>query len=563
MKRVAALAVLASVAAAWYLALPPRMASPPAAASPPVGVRGAIHVHTNRSDGTGSVNDVAAAASRAGLQFVIFSDHGDATRPPDAPQYRSNVLCIDAVEISTTGGHLVALDLPESPYPLGGEARDVVEDVKRLGGFAIAAHPGSLKPELEWTDRDTPIDGIEWLNGDSEWRDESRWMLAKALLTYPARPTETLSLMLDRPDPVLRAWDELTRRRPVVAVAAADAHARIGLRTLGEPYDSGSSLHVPAYEGVFRLFSNGVTGVTLTGNATDDAEQVLSAIRRGHVYSVIDSIGGGASISFVAEGAKGVAGMGDQIPSDTPVVLRAERRGGGEGRIRLLKDGVEVAVESGEQLEHAVDPGTSGVFRVEISRDEAPGQPPVPWIVTNPIYVGAHGTPPSTPPRRPASTYAVQYSDGPAPRWSIETSAASRAAMDVVTVTKGTELALRYAVGGAASSSPYAAFVLSTDASIAEYDRLVFTARANRAMRLSVQLREPRGVDGERWHRSVFIDTEPREIAVYFDDLRPLGTSRERPTLANVASVLFVMDTVNTPLGGNGRIWLDDVKFAR
>jgi hypothetical protein len=135
--------------------------------------------------------------------------------------------------------------------------------------------------------------------------------------------------------------------------------------------------------------------------------------------------------------------------------------------------------------------------------------------------------------------------------------------MDVVPVARGTELALRYAVGGAASSSPYAAFALSTDASIAEYDRLVFTARADRAMRLSVQLREPRGADGERWHRSVFVGTEPREITVYFNDLRPLGTSRERPTMASIDSILFVMDTVNTPLGGNGRIWVDDVKFAR
>ena len=562
MKRFAILIVLVGLGAVWFLALPPPTAST-ASVTPQGGVRGAIHVHTNRSDGTGSVHEIAAAAARAGLRFVIFTDHGDATREPDPPQYLSNVLCIDAIEISTTGGHLVALGVPQSPYPLGGEARDVVEDVKRLGGFAIAAHPDSMKPELAWTDPALPIDGIEWLNGDSEWRDETRWALVRALFTYPVRPTETLSLMLDRPDPVLREWDQLTARHPVVAVAAADAHARIGLRTLGEPYDSGSSLHVPAYEGVFRLFSNVVPGVTLTGNANDDAEQILSAIRRGNVYSVIDSIGQDGAMSFVARSARAVADMGGHVSNDTPLVLHVQRHGGAEGRIRLLKDGVEVAAASGEQLEHPVDAGTSGVFRVEVSRDGAPGEPPVPWIVTNPIYVGGRASLPPPVLHSAASTYEVQYADGPAPRWSIETSAASRAAIDVMSAAKGTELALRYAVGGAASASPYVAFVLSTDASIAEYDRLVFTARADRAMRLSVQLREPSGADGERWHRSVFVDTEPREITVYFDDLRPLGTSRERPTLASINSVLFVMDTVNTPLGGNGRIWLDDVKFGR
>src|SRR5262245_32403885 len=192
-------------------------------------LRGAIHVHTRRSDGTGTVDDIAAAASRAGLAFVIFTDHGDGSREPERPVYRHGVLCIDAVEISTAAGHVVALDLPRSPYPLGGEARDVVADIDRLGGMAIAAHPFSMKPELRWTDWSTPIDGLEWVNGDSEWRDESFGSLSRALLTYPFRRSGTLSSLLDRPAQSLEKWDGLTATRPTVSVAAADAHARIGL----------------------------------------------------------------------------------------------------------------------------------------------------------------------------------------------------------------------------------------------------------------------------------------------------------------------------------------------
>lgn len=62
-----------------------------------------IHVHTRRSDGAGTIDDVAAAAARAGLQFVILSDHGDGTGMREPPSYRSGVLCIDAVEIRTSG----------------------------------------------------------------------------------------------------------------------------------------------------------------------------------------------------------------------------------------------------------------------------------------------------------------------------------------------------------------------------------------------------------------------------------------------------------------------------
>ena len=106
-------------------------------------VRGAIHVHTRRSDGTGSPEDVARAAARAGLDFVALTDHGDATRFIDPPRYIDRVLVLDGVEISTSAGHYIALGMPRAPYRLAGQARDVVEDVHRLGGFGIAAHPDS------------------------------------------------------------------------------------------------------------------------------------------------------------------------------------------------------------------------------------------------------------------------------------------------------------------------------------------------------------------------------------------------------------------------------------
>src|SRR5947207_11396832 len=56
---------------------------------------GAFHIHTTRSDGIGDRAAVAAAAARAGLRFVILTDHGDATRPPDPPAYLDGVLVLD------------------------------------------------------------------------------------------------------------------------------------------------------------------------------------------------------------------------------------------------------------------------------------------------------------------------------------------------------------------------------------------------------------------------------------------------------------------------------------
>ena len=106
--------IAVAVAASSYATMPRAARTLAAAPTLRTPVRGAIHIHTRRSDGTGTVDDIARAASRAGLNFVILTDHGDGTREPDTPAYRSGVLCIDAVEISTASGHVVALGLPRT-----------------------------------------------------------------------------------------------------------------------------------------------------------------------------------------------------------------------------------------------------------------------------------------------------------------------------------------------------------------------------------------------------------------------------------------------------------------
>lgn len=547
MKRV--LLVLLVAAIVWYLALPPRAASmPPAPAGLTMPPRGAIHVHTRRSDGTGTPEAVAAAAERAGLNFLVLTDHGDGTLPPEPPVYRGGVLCIDAVEISTGGGHVLVLGLSEAPYPLAGEPRDVIEDIERLGGFAIAAHPASAKPELRWSDWSLPIGGLEWLNADSEWRDESALALVRAFFTYPGRPQESLARLLDRPGDLMKQWDELSARRRTVAVAAADAHARIGMRNLGEPYDSRALLPIPSYEASFRTFSIALPGVTLTGNAAADAKAVFDSIRQGRVYSTVDALAGPGALSLATDGK----------------MLRVAAHAPPGASIVLLRDGREQTASMAAVLEHDAS-AEPGVYRVEVRLPRAPGSPPVPWMVSNALYVGRPDTEkaPAAPRRRPMEFETV-YDDGPAADWMVATGARSVAAIDRLKAVEGTQIGFRFGLGGARSESPFAALVMPAGARIAEYERIVFTARASRPMRVSVQLQAPGGAEGQRWHRSVYLDQTPREVMIAFDDMAPRGvTPTPRPVLGDVQSVLFVVDTVNADTGSNGQFIIDDVRYAR
>lgn len=554
--------IVVAIAAGSYAAMPRAARGLAAAASLGTPIRGAIHIHTRRSDGSGTVDDVARAAARAGLSFVIITDHGDGTREPDAPAYRNGVLCIDAVEISTASGHVIALGLPRTTYSLGGETRDVIEDVERLGGMAIAAHPASPRPQLRWTEWRLPFDGLEWLNADSEWRDESFSAIARTLLTYPFRRPETLATLLDRPHESLKRWDELLAQRPVVAVAGADAHARIPLTSVGDPYDNRISLPLPRYEQVFRTFSIGLPDVPLTGESRADAAAVLDAIRRGRVFSSIDALAGPVAFLFSASAAGRRVAMGEDVVATGPLTFEVHSNAPRDVIVSLLRNGQPVHTASGPHLEFVSS--DAGVYRVEMQWPGAPGVPPVPWVVSNPIYALAGPRPTSQEAIAPPTRVDVRYSNGPATDWHVERSPRSQGALDVVSAVGGTQLLLRYALGGTQEEGPFVALSMAVPQGLADYDRLIFTAQSSRPTRIWVQLRVPGGAQGRSWHRSVYVDETPRVITVAFDDLRPLeATTVGLPVLADVRDVLFVVDTINTRPGVSGQLWLDDVKVGR
>ena len=553
MKRLLIVALAVPIVLAFVLAPPPARRLALAAGEAPI-VRGAYHVHTRRSDGTGTVESVAAAAKRAGLQFVIFTDHGDGTGF-DSPRYVDGVLCIDAVEVSTDDGHVVALGIQRAAFPLGGDAESVVEDIARLGGAAIAAHPASPKAELQWRDWNAAIAGVEWLNGDSEWRDESPATLLRTLFTYPVRAAETLATVLDRPA-VMERWDAIAQSRQLFGIAAHDAHARLGLRDEGDRDGSAAALPLPSYEASFRALSVNIPRQHLSGDALLDARSIHSAIVQGSSYSAIDAIATPAAVSFTA----------DQGPLGDPVTFRVASNAPVDAQITLLRNGREVAQATGPALVHE-SPGTAGAYRVEIALPDAPGTPPVPWVVTSPIYIGVQSKGPDLHdpiPPPPSSVSTVVYESGLPPGWTIENSPRSLGALDVTKTSGGTELALRYALGGGRSESPFVALVAPAAGTIAGHDRVTFTARASAPMRISVQLRVPGGQQGERWHRTVYLHPGQRVVTLFFNQMKPRGaTSTPRAPLSRVRDLMFVVDSVNTRPGIGGQIWIDDVTFER
>jgi hypothetical protein len=560
--------VFAVLAGGIVLLLPPRAApaSPPNfPLSWPV-VRGAFHVHSSRSDGTGTIEEIAAAAARAHLQFVIVTDHGNGTRAPEPPSYRSGVLCIDGVEISTEHGHYVAVDLPKTPYPLAGDPRDVIEDVKRFGGFGFAAHPGSPKDELRWTDWDAPVDGIEWLNADSEWRDELWGSLGRVLLTYAFRPIETLGGLLDRPQSVLQQWDRLAKLRRVPGLAGADAHARLGFRRASDPYQDRVLARLPSYDVSFRAFVNHVIlNGALTGNAAYDADLVTSALREGRVFTSIDSLAGLSAFEAKAESGTLLVRPGEYLTSAGPVAIHAQIAAPAGTRLSVLRNG-ETLYEVSEPVLRLDVGREPGAYRVEAHLPSSIAEGSVPWVLSNPIYVGLLGAHERAA-RRLSPPAVTEHEAIETWLWRSEASDGSSSALDVVAkLEDGTPaLAWQYAIAAGPKAAQYAAIRFPRDAGLRGLERLQLRARSEGApRRIWAQLRLPGAGAGERWGKTFFVDTTLTSIDLAFADFRPIGpVSSEKPLLDRVDSLLLVVDTLNNEPGSSGRIWITDLWLGR
>ena len=553
------LAVVVGTLVAVALSLtPPRSLELGTSVESEDSVRGAFHVHTRLSDGGGTVEDVAAAASRAGLRFVVLTDHGDGVRMPEPPLYRDGVLCIEGVEVSTDDGHLIGLWMGQSPYPLGGEGRDAVDDVARLGGFSIAAHPTASGRGVRWREWTAPFGGIEWLSVNNEWRNESYGRLARTLLTYPARPSETLGGLLDRSESAMARWDALSARRRVVGLAGADAHAFLGLPAADDPPRRRSiGLPLPSYETVFKTVSITVSGVVLTGSAEEDALAVLAALRGGHVYSTIDAMARGGGLTLTASSGRHTASAGDALALDGEIQLKADVAGAPPGtRVVLFRDGKRIVTREEPSLIEMLPPEPA-VYRVEVELPEALGYRSVPWLVSNPIYVGKDA---SLLRRSPPATSTSRL-DRDTSAWIVEHSPGSEGVIDIGSAPDGRpQGTLRFALSGPLSSSQFSAMAVPTAMGLAERDRLSFRALASRPMRVSVELRVPGdstdgGTDGMRWRRSVYLDSTARDVSIVFNDFRPVNLDDPaHPPLDLVRSILFMADTVNARTGTNGRI---------
>jgi hypothetical protein len=335
-----------------------------------------VHLHSLYSDGTGTVPEIARAAQRARADVVLLTDHDTLEAKERGEEgWHGDVLVLVGEEVSPRRrNHYLAFDLDKTIDHRGLDGAGICRAVRDAGGFGFAAHPFSQgSPRFERAPG-MPFEALdcEALHGIELWSFVNDTAERAASIAEIARfvlmPSRALA---DPPERNIRGWDELCRTRRVVAIGGLDAHQ------FGKRIGAFVPLRVMSYRRSFRQIRTHVLceEAPTRGLETDRA-QVYGALREGRCYIAVDAIAPARGFTFEADDLP----MGAEAAADRRS-LRA--RTPLPARLRLLRDGREIASADGEGLEHEVE--EPGVYRVEAYRD-ARGRERT-WILSNPIYL--------------------------------------------------------------------------------------------------------------------------------------------------------------------------------
>src|SRR5690554_6549385 len=122
-------------------------------------VMGNIHIHSTYSVGAESIYEIARAAAKSGLDFIIITDHRTLAHRPEEG-YRDGVLVLCGSEVNYKQHQSLALGIKEEIPANDDNPQAVIDAVSAQRGLGIIAHPfeagsplvldGIHYPWLDW-----------------------------------------------------------------------------------------------------------------------------------------------------------------------------------------------------------------------------------------------------------------------------------------------------------------------------------------------------------------------------------------------------------------------------
>ncbi len=350
-------------------------------------IAGNLHMHTPYSDGEWYHADIAGAALKAGLDFIIVTDHNIWVHGPEgyhaSEDGKRRVLVLVGEEVhdqrrDPQGNHLLVYGAERELSRYSPEPQKLLDAANDAGALTFLAHPyerpAPLFDEgaLPWYDWEvTGFTGLEIWNYMSEFKGllASKQVAAR----YALKPDRGICGPFEE---TLKRWDELLAAgKRVAAIGNSDAHAN--------PYRMGSMERVIfPYEYLFKAVNTHLyVPEPLSGDLLADRRAIYSALREGRGWVGYDLPAPTQGFRFSAQGERGTAIMGEEIAGGAGVTMQV--RVPHKADLRVIHNGVEVARKQDTNLTHITN--KPGAYRVE-ARIMHQGQWRG-WIFSNPIYV--------------------------------------------------------------------------------------------------------------------------------------------------------------------------------
>ncbi len=331
---------------------------------------GAIHIHSKYSDGTGDINLISKAAKKAGLDWIIITDHNCLDT---VEGFYNGVCVIKGEEIGYDNYHYLAFGTKEvikETDPL-----KYVQEVRNQGGFGFAAHPDESEKRnnnyrpIKWIDKSITPDGIEIWNWFSAWADNLNdknlfaliyaYLFKYKLITKPKNET-------------LEWWDKLNNKTEniIPAIAGIDVHA-LKIKKYIIP------VTIFPYKEMFKTFSN---IINLKSPLSDDfltaKQQVLNAVKSGNNLMVNRKICKVLPKIYIKNLTKSISFEKSLILDEqTYLSVNINRI----AKIKIIKNGKVIIEKQAKFLDfHIIE---QGKYRVEIIIGNKG------YVYSNPIYI--------------------------------------------------------------------------------------------------------------------------------------------------------------------------------
>ena len=303
-----------------------------------IDVRGEIHVHSFLSwDSKGTFEEIAQAAKKNGIRWIILTDHIGQLPPGNYPDEVDNVLFIYGQERC----HKI------DGVDCGSDLRASLKDGERHLNLYGHIEKFRRSPNQQWE----RCDGIELVS----LHGNGRTYLGKLLAKLFWAPEEVYPDLTVATRENLTYWQKLAEleQRPIPIFAAPDAHQNMGI--LG--------VHLDPYGFIFKMIS---THIWIEKNEDLNQASIFRAIKLGRTYIAFDYLGDTTGFQFWA--AENANCIRVELPRLT-------------GKLKIFRDNTLIAEYQSAPSSVSVPMPLPGFWRVEVERDGKP------WIVSGQILV--------------------------------------------------------------------------------------------------------------------------------------------------------------------------------